>query len=449
MKKIYLIIILLFLLIRGEQKQKIRDINLASFSGNITLNLKHGIWKNFQGSPVYQNITLDLVCKQSECQPEVFAYAPRFERKREYLGTIKKLNIDNAWHLEIDIDFQGFFPENPEAKGKYYISIIPYNNSFLADYSGKVNGHYLESNNVDIDIKPWPQLITNYQNNTDLASLNISKFILDPDKLKLKNYQINRNVNYLTINNHQLLLDIYQRKTEQPSPTIIYIHGGGWFTGNKPSLNAFWQYLVMGFSVVNIEYRLADTAPAPAAVEDCLCALFWVNKNAKKYNFDLNKIVVTGASAGGHLALMTGMSSFPKNLTKNCPFPLDKNFKVAAIINWFGPTDVEELITGKNSREYAINWLNGVVNKKQIAALVSPINYVNKNVPPILSIHGSEDITVPYQQAVKLHDDLTTIGVTNDLLRLPGRHHGDFSQAEIRQIYGYIENFLQRNQILD
>jgi acetyl esterase/lipase len=63
--------------------------------------------------------------------------------------------------------------------------------------------------------------------------------------------------------------------------------------------------MAMGFAVVNVEYRLGKTSLAPAAVEDCLCALHWVGRNAKKYNFDLSKVIVTGGSAGGHLALTT------------------------------------------------------------------------------------------------------------------------------------------------
>jgi dienelactone hydrolase len=66
-------------------------------------------------------------------------------------------------------------------------------------------------------------------------------------------------------------------------------------------------YLQTGFAVVNVEYRLAKVPLAAAAVEDCLCALHWIGRNATKYNFDLSKVVVTGGSAGGHLALTTAM----------------------------------------------------------------------------------------------------------------------------------------------
>ena len=66
-------------------------------------------------------------------------------------------------------------------------------------------------------------------------------------------------------------------------------------------------YLEMGWSVVNVSYRLGPVSLAPAAVEDCLCALRWVIRNAEQYNFDPARIVVMGSSAGGHLSLTTGM----------------------------------------------------------------------------------------------------------------------------------------------
>ena len=78
-------------------------------------------------------------------------------------------------------------------------------------------------------------------------------------------------------------------------PTLLYIHGGGWVGGGKDRQNHhFLPYLEMGFAVVNIEYRLAAVALAPAAVEDARCALRWIYNNAEKYGFDTNRIVVSG-----------------------------------------------------------------------------------------------------------------------------------------------------------
>ena len=116
-------------------------------------------------------------------------------------------------------------------------------------------------------------------------------------------------------------LDVYSRTDSPgPHPTVIFIHGGGWTGGTKEgvALNLL-PYLEMGWNAVNVEYRLARVSLAPAAVEDCLCALRWVIHNAKEYGFDTGKLVVTGNSAGGHLALTTAMIPASAGLDRPCP----------------------------------------------------------------------------------------------------------------------------------
>ena len=115
-------------------------------------------------------------------------------------------------------------------------------------------------------------------------------------------YRIVPNITYLTANNYEAKLDLYlPRNLTEPNATLVYIHGGGWVQGSKEvSTLRFLPYLEMGWSVINVEYRLAHTSLAPAAVEDCLCALRWIIRNAEEYNLDPNRIVVSGNSAGGH-----------------------------------------------------------------------------------------------------------------------------------------------------
>jgi acetyl esterase/lipase len=122
-------------------------------------------------------------------------------------------------------------------------------------------------------------------------------------------YRIVPDVTYLTASNWEAKLDLYVTRTPaSPRPTLIYIHGGGWTGGTmEGSATGIPAYLEMGMNVVNVEYRLARIAQAPAAVEDCRCALRWVIQHAREYGIDVARIVVAGGSAGGHLALTTGM----------------------------------------------------------------------------------------------------------------------------------------------
>ena len=260
-------------------------------------------------------------------------------------------------------------------------------------------------------------------------------------------YRIVPNVTYITANNFDAKLDIYTPQgVAAPVPTLIYIHGGGWVGGNKEGaiLNIL-PYLEMGWAVVNVQYRLARISLAPAAVEDCRCALRWVIRNAKEYNFDVNKLVVSGHSAGGHLSLTTGMLPASAGLDRECYGTED--LKVAAIINWFGITDVNDLLEGPNLKSYAVQWLSSLPNREDVAKRVSPIHYVRAGLPPILTIHGDADPTVPYAHGVKLHEALTKAGVPNQLLTIPGGKHGGFTKQESLKIFAAIQEFLKKQGI--
>ena len=132
-------------------------------------------------------------------------------------------------------------------------------------------------------------------------------------------YVITPDVTYLRADGYDSQLDVYApRDTSRKRPTVIYIHGGGWVGGDKDARTfQVLPYLQMGFAAVNVEYRLAREALAPGAVEDTRCALRWVIENADRYGFDTNRLVVTGASAGGHLSLTTGMLQAKRRLRQS------------------------------------------------------------------------------------------------------------------------------------
>ncbi len=261
-------------------------------------------------------------------------------------------------------------------------------------------------------------------------------------------YRVVPNITYNVANNYENKLDvIYPRNAAEPVPTVIYIHGGGWVNGVKESvILQTLPYLEMGWAAVNVEYRLAKVSRAPAAVEDCRCALRWVVNHAKQYNIDPEKLVVTGGSAGGHLALMTGMLTEAAGLDNNCP-EQGPEPHVAAIVNWYGITDVADLLEGPNRKLYAVAWLGSAPNREEIARRVSPLTYVRKGLPPIMSIQGDADPTVPYSHSVRLHQALDQAGVPNQLFTVPGGKHGGFTEEEYRKAYAAVREFLAKHNL--
>lgn len=258
---------------------------------------------------------------------------------------------------------------------------------------------------------------------------------------------------YASASGRDLKLDLYMPSARPGAalPVVINIHGGGWVFGSREgaSLTAL-PYMQMGFAVVNIEYRLAKTAPAPAAVEDALCALQWVGRNAKRYNFDLGKVVVTGNSAGGHLALTTGLIKPDSELTNQCaanepswsgPY-VNAAPKVAAVVNWYGITDVAGMLHGPNIRSYAVAWFGSMPGRMALAEQLSPLTHVRAGGPAVLTIHGDADPLVPYGHATRLHKALEKAGVKNELVTIQGGGHGGFSADQQVGAYEKIRSFL-------
>jgi acetyl esterase/lipase len=272
-------------------------------------------------------------------------------------------------------------------------------------------------------------------------------------------YYVLPDITYSTANNHELKLDLYlPGNPKQPAPTLIFIHGGGWVEGKKEYMALkLLPFMAMGFAVANVEYRLASSSPAPAAVEDCRCALGWVIDHAKDFKLDTARIVLAGNSAGGHLALITGMLPPQNPFDRQCPHVGNTRFtegtqpplKVAAIINFYGITDLPDLLDGPNAKHYAIEWFGSISNRDELARQVSPINNVRADLPPIITIHGDKDNIVPYSQAVRLHAALDKAGVPNRLLTIPGRSHGGFSKQEDLNSFDEIQEFLRKYKILE
>ena len=277
---------------------------------------------------------------------------------------------------------------------------------------------------------------------------------------EMMRYEVHPNIVYHTANNFEAKLDVYTpaepAQPSSPSPVVVVIHGGGWISGSKEErVLEMMPYLQMGFAAVNVEYRLAKFSLAPAAVEDCRCALHWVFANAKKYNFDPSRVVLQGGSAGGHLVLTTGMLTPKDGFDKQCwtddedywsKSPgTDKDPHVAAIVNWFGIADVLDELHGANAKGYAVVWLGGQMNADEIAKRVSPINYVNRNNPPIITIHGDKDALVPYEQSVRLHKALDRAEVPNQLVTIPGAGHGGFTYEQNQEAWTAIRAFLKKH----
>ena len=218
-------------------------------------------------------------------------------------------------------------------------------------------------------------------------------------------------------------------KGTQRLPVVLMFHGGAWihsytngYGSGKDHMTTFFnRYLAHGFMVCNAEYRVNDSppvdgAPAPAAVEDALLAAKWCWDYLDYYHGDRERFVVTGASAGGHLALMVGLTTPAAKLGPTTP----TDFKIAAIVSGYGPADIESEINA-----VAKGWIpTNLPNRAAIAKLVNPITYVRADAPPLIVVQGANDTTAPVADSRRLVDRLVAAGADASMHEVPGAGHG-------------------------
>lgn len=259
-------------------------------------------------------------------------------------------------------------------------------------------------------------------------------------------YEAKLDAIYSEIGGWQGREDVYYNPTAtKPTPVVFNIHGGGWNKGTKEAQGGYNSYFKMGFAVANIEYRLSGQATAPAAVEDVRAAILYVVEHAKEFNIDPNKIVVLGGSAGGHLALMAGLLQNDNKF--DGAYKKVKNYKIVAIIDKYGITDVGDWANGEKKSKSAIQWLGDKAKDEVFVKSVSPIFYVTKASPPVFIVHGDADPTVPIQQSINLKSKLDSVGVKNVFTTISGGLHGKFTKEQNSELSKSIEAFLRELKI--
>lgn len=262
---------------------------------------------------------------------------------------------------------------------------------------------------------------------------------------------IRRNIVYGSLDTEKQTLDVYLQgrhtgepnwfvRSDTPRPTLIHIHGGAWLVGDKGGdVMIFLPYLERGWNVVNVNYRLGENT-APQAVDDIMCALQWVSQNAEEYRIDTDAIVLAGLSAGGHLALISGLLN---SVPQSHPCAVGNSLHIRAIINWFGISDIAALEVHLSKlpldANYVEKWIGDRAKIQRISELYSPINHITPDAPPILTIHGTTDLVVPFEQSVRLHKVLDIVKIKNQLIPLENRNHGGFTDEET--IYAFDEVF--------
>ncbi len=242
-------------------------------------------------------------------------------------------------------------------------------------------------------------------------------------------------------------LDLFVPPGPGPFPLVIWIHGGGWHSGGKESSGAQMAtaFLLKGFALASLNYRLVADAPFPAQVEDCNAALAWLRQRATKYHLDPNRIGVAGHSAGAHLAALMAVTGDSPRYARNAPGDL----RVQAAVCWAIPADLD-VVRGqwpKNSflvgpQSLARFFFPKAVYDADFAREASPSSYIHAGLPPILIVHGAKDDIVPVGQARAFAEGLKNAGNEVVFRVDPTHDHNVMTALSIREALAFFQETL-------
>jgi len=298
------------------------------------------------------------------------------------------------------------------------------------------------------------------------------------------NTTVLRDIQYGTIGDVNLYMNIVlpSPAPKKPVPVIMFIHGGGWQEGTREHGMAFAKWCAESEYIgATVEYRLTQQAPFPAQLQDCKCAVRFLRANAKKYMIDPCAIGVWGASAGGHLAAMLGLTDGIAEFEGSGGWP-NISSSVQAVCDWFGPTDLALWVQTEQrfgndpnlckplgfplETPQRVSWARNFGNDPGLVLLLgatttdrpdrakwaSPISYVQKsiNTPPFLIMHGDQDSWVPYQQSIILAEALDKKSCDVTFIMLINSDHGlgRFTTAWPNHVKPFFDRVFGRNQSL-
>jgi acetyl esterase/lipase len=237
---------------------------------------------------------------------------------------------------------------------------------------------------------------------------------------------------------------------------VIYLHGGSWIGGDHESGGFIIQQIgdalnQKGFLVASANYRLGPAEPWPAQIADAKCAVRFLRANAETLDIDPKEIGIWGHSAGAHLALLVGTAG-PDAGWDSGPYP-NQPSTVEAVADFAGPSDLvtlgeEEGLPGVVQDNFVS--LLGHVPPEQVPAelkAASPVNYVSKDDPPFLIIHGDMDPIVPLAQSQEMASALESVDVPVSFVVVKGGGHAldePGAQPDTDQIEALIVDFFVR-----
>ena len=264
------------------------------------------------------------------------------------------------------------------------------------------------------------------------------------------------NITYATRGDLPLKLDLYRPAFRTgPLPFVIVVHGGSWRSGSKEDMTEFaYDLAARGMAAASVDYRLIqDGGTFPVPVLDVVDAAVFLRDQADAFGLDAERAGLLGVSAGGHLVLMAGLVDDLSLL--DAARPAGRPFEFKAVVNVEGPTDFTVDPADYTARQ--IRLIEGFLGKTiaddpdgSHRRLASPVIYARETGPPVLTIHGTADQTVPFAQAQALEAALEAAREPHSFIPIQGMDHipgalwlGPYVQGYREAMLDFLKNALQ------
>jgi acetyl esterase/lipase len=253
---------------------------------------------------------------------------------------------------------------------------------------------------------------------------------------------------YATVDGKSLGLDLHLPASVRHPPLVVFVHGGAWTTGSKTQYPVF--LMERGFAVASLDFRSSNDAPFPADVLDIKAGIRYLRAKADLYGYRTDRIAIVGASSGGHLAELVGVTNGEPQLEgSEGDFPKQSS-SVQAIVSYFGASDLTTILAqstplGLAVREPALKRLLGAPPDQvpELAKLASPIFHVDHDDPPILLLHGDQDRQMPLNQVYEMQWAYEQAGRHAEVLILHGVDHDAgpfFRDAPVDRVVKFLKD---------
>ncbi len=264
-----------------------------------------------------------------------------------------------------------------------------------------------------------------------------------------RDIEVLRGLQFAEHGGHPLRLDVFRpREPGSLRPALLQVHGGAWVLGFKEyqGIPLLTHMASTGWVGFNVDYRLSPKATFPEHLIDVKRALAWIREHAVEYGVDPDFIVVTGGSAGAHLAALVGLTAGDPEYQPGFE-ALDT--RVQAVVAFYGVYDLTNRL-GTRATDYRAMLERLVMKRKfasepEVFARASPIDRVHIDAPPFLVVHGSRDTLTPVEDARHFIEKLRKVSKKPALyIEMQGAEHAfdTFPSVRTVQVIEATERFL-------